>query len=151
MNVGSICQGDVVTTRPGDDLCVAARLMRERHVGFLIVVEPTTSDADLKVIGVLTDRDIVVTVVAKEADARTLKVEDIMTRNPLLISDSCSLEVALRHMRDAGVRRVPVVGGRTQLVGVLSLDDVLDAFAGQLSDVAGAIRSEQHIERTARP
>jgi len=151
MNVGTICQSNVVTTTSGEDLCVAARLMRERHVGFLVAVESMTSDADLKVIGVLTDRDIVVTVVAKEADARTLKVGDIMTRNPLLVSDSCPLEVALRHMRDSGVRRVPVVGGRTQLVGVLSLDDVLDALAGELNDVAGAIRSEQHIERTARP
>lgn len=151
MNVGSICRNEVVTTTSGEDLCVAARLMRERHVGFLVVVEPLTTDADLKVVGVLTDRDIVVTVVAKEADARTLKVGDIMTRNPLLVSDSCPLEVALRHMRGGGVRRVPVVGGRTELVGVLSLDDVLDALAGELNDVAGAIRSELSIERTARP
>jgi CBS domain-containing protein len=94
---------------------------------------------------------VVVECVAKEADARTLKVGDIMTRDPLLVTDSCPLEVAIRHVRDVGVRRVPVVRGRTQLVGVLSLDDVLDALAGELTDVAGAIRSEQHIERTARP
>lgn len=151
MKVRSIARSEVVTTLSGEGLCVAARLMRERHVGFLVVVESTTANAELKVIGVLTDRDIVTTVIAKEADARDLKVGDIMTRNPLLVGDSYPLEVALRHMRDVGVRRVPVVGDRDQLVGVLSLDDVLDALAGELNDVAGAIRREQHVERTARP
>jgi CBS domain-containing protein len=151
MKVGSICRREVVTTASGEGLGVAARLMREWHVGFLVVVESTTAEVGSKVIGVLTDRDIVTTVVAKEADARTLTVGDVMTRDPLLVGESHPLEVALRHMRDAGVRRVPVVGDRGQLVGVLSLDDALDTLASQLNDVAGAIRSEQRLEVTARP
>lgn len=151
MNVGSICRRQVITTGSGDSLTSAARLMREQHVGFLIVVDATTTDADSKVIGVLTDRDIVTTVIAKEADARALRVGDVMTRSPLVVDESHALEAALRHMRAVGVRRVPVIGARGQLVGVLSLDDVLDALASQLNDVAGAIRSEQQAEHTARP
>ena len=68
------------------------------------MTEERVPDGDRKVLGVLTDRDIVTLVVAKDADARTLKVGDVMTRNPLLISESHALEAALRHMRDAGVR-----------------------------------------------
>lgn len=151
MNVGSICQSDVVSIDAAEGLTQAARLMRQRHVGFLIVVEANSSNPDLKVIGVLTDRDIVTAVIAKEADARGLKVGDVMTRNPLLAAASSSVEATLRTMREVGVRRVPVVGANNELVGVLSIDDVLDLLADQLGNVTAAIRSEQRVERTSRP
>jgi CBS domain-containing protein len=151
MNVASLCRREVVTIDSAEGLTQAARLMRQRHVGFLIVVETNASNTDLKVTGVLTDRDIVTAVVAKEADPRTLRVGDVMTRNPLLASESGSLDATVRHMCEVGVRRVPVVGGRNELAGILSLDDVLDAMAGLLGDVAGAIRNEQRCERTSRP
>lgn len=151
MNVGTLCRREVVTVDAAEGLAQAAQLMRQRHVGFLVVVESNPANTDLRVVGVLTDRDIVTAVVAKEADARTLKVGDVMTRNPLLASESGSLDATLRHMREVGVRRVPVMGVRDQLTGILSLDDVLDSMAGLLGDVAGAIRNEQRSERTARP
>src|SRR5262249_41083870 len=147
MNIGSVCRREVVTVETAEGLTQAARLMRQHHVGFLVVVQPSSSSTDLSVIGVLTDRDIVTAVIAKEADARTLKVGDVMVRNPLLASEVASLDATLRHMSDVGVRRVPVVGARNELVGVLSLDDVLDLMANLIGDVAGAIRSEQRSER----
>lgn len=150
MNVGAICSREVVTARLADGLGMAAKIMRERHVGCLVVVEPDAASKDLKVVGVLTDRDIVTTVIAKEADPRTLTVGDVMTRAPLLVAESQRLGTALKHMRDVGVRRVPVVGGRGELVGLLSLDDVLEAFAVELTDVAAAIRAEQRAERSTR-
>lgn len=151
MNVGSICQSEAITISAAETVTAAARVMRERHVGFLIVIENPAPNGDRKVSGVLTDRDIVTTVLAKEADARTLKVGDIMTRNPLLISESYPLQAALRHMRDTAVRRVPVIGARDQLVGVLSMDDVLQALASEISDLVQAIRNQQRLERSARP
>jgi CBS domain-containing protein len=151
MNVGTLCHREVVSVDAAEGLTQAARLMRQHHVGFLVVVESNTRDTDLKVVGVLTDRDIVTAVVAKEADVRGFKVGDVMTRNPLLADVSSALESTLRTMREVGVRRVPVVGARNELVGVLSMDDVLDSLAEQLDSVTGAIRSEQRQERTARP
>jgi len=151
VNVGSLCRREVVTVDAAEGLTQAACLMRQRHVGFLVVVETDPPSVDLKVIGVLTDRDIVTGVIAKEAEARALKVGDVMTRDPLLASESGSLDATLRHMCEVGVRRVPVVGGRNELTGILSLDDVLDSMASLLGDVAGAIRSEQRSERTSRP
>jgi CBS domain-containing protein len=150
MNAGTICKRDVVTIRETDDLTLGAHLMREKHVGCLIVVEPAEQGGQLKVVGVLTDRDIVVAVLAREVDARTLKVGDVMTRNPLLAQDSQSIDAVLRHMREVGVRRVPVVDHTGHLIGVLSLDDVLEAIAEQLMNVAGSIRSEQRVERAVR-
>lgn len=151
MNIGTLCHREVVTVDPGEGLTQAALLMRKHHVGFLVVVQTSASSADLKVVGVLTDRDIVTAVVAKEADARTLRVGDVMTRDPLLVTEPASLDSVLKHMREVGVRRVPVVGTRNELVGVVSLDDVLENVADLLFDVAGAIRTEQRTERTARP
>src|SRR6185437_10913950 len=150
MLVGNICKTEVVTVTADQTVAAAARLMREKHVGLLVVVDSSEVKPDLKPVGVLTDRDIVTAVVAKDVDARALKVGDVMTRHPVLAGESHSLEGTLRFMRDAGVRRAPVVGTRGQLTGILSLDDVIAGFATQLTDVAGAFLNEQTHERTTR-
>ena len=151
MNVGEICQRNVVTVRDFDELTSAARLMREKHVGYIVVVEPALEESTFKPMGVLTDRDIVVSVVARDADARALRVSDVMTREPLVAQESASIATALQEMKRVGVRRVPVVGDHGQLVGVLSLDDALEALVAELQDVSGSIRSEQLIEHSFRP
>jgi predicted transcriptional regulator len=150
-NIASICQRNVVTVRAYEELTAAARLMREKHVGYLIVAEPDPQDQTVRPVGVLTDRDIVVAVVAKEADVRSLRVEDVMTRAPVVVAEGASIASALREMRRIGVRRVPVVDYRGKLVGVLSLDDVLTVLAAELQDLAGSIRNEQRIEGALRP
>src|SRR5579872_5974575 len=127
MNAGSVCKRGVVTVAPMDDLIAAAHLMREKHVGYLIVSEASGPHQESRVVGVLTDRDIVVAVLAQEVDAHALKVGDVMTRDPLLIEEGQSIEAVLRHMREAGVRRVPVVDRSGALTGVLSIDDVLES------------------------
>ena len=147
MNAGSVCKRAVVTVAPTDDIVGAAHVMREKHVGYLIVAE---SPDDRKVVGVLTDRDIVVAVLAREVDAHALKVGDVMTRDPLLADEGQSIETVLRHMREAGVRRVPVVDRSGALTGVLSIDDVLEQIADQLLNIAGSIRNEQRMERVVR-
>jgi len=151
MNVGNICQRKTITVDQRAEIAVAARLMRDRHVGYLVVVgnEPGT---DLpRPVGVLTDRDIVVTVIAKETDPKTLRAGDVMTLNPVTVGESDSVERALQEMRHSGVRRVPVTGSRGELVGVLSLDDLLEFLAGQIQNVAGAVRNERRIEGALRP
>ncbi|MDE2451458.1 MAG: CBS domain-containing protein [Gammaproteobacteria bacterium] len=149
MNAGSVCKRGVITVAPTDDLIAAAHVMREKHVGYLIVSEGAPL-RHRRVVGVLTDRDIVVAVLAQEVDAHALKVGDVMTRDPLLIEEGQSLEAVLCHMREAGVRRVPVVDRSGALTGVLSIDDVLELIAEQLINIAGSIRNEQRMERVVR-
>lgn len=150
MLVGNVCKTEVITITADQSVAAAARVMREKHVGLLVIVEAGEVKPDLKPVGVLTDRDIVTAVVAREADARALKVGDIMTRHPVLAGESHYVEGTLRVMREAGVRRAPVVGSRGELTGILSLDDVITGFASQLSDVAGAFLNEQTHERATR-
>jgi CBS domain-containing protein len=150
VNVGQICQRNVVTIWPSEDLRTAARLMREKHIGFLVVVE-LNAQGELTPTGVLTDRDIVVAVVAQDADPQELKVGDVMTRNPKTVLTEDCLADALSQMQSIGVRRLPVLGARAQLVGVLSLDDALTTMAEELSRAAGAIGRARSREASLRP
>lgn len=149
-NIGLICHRDVVTIRESDDLTTAAQRMREKHVGFLIVAEPDPLNQTLKPTGVLTDRDIVIAVVAKDVDAHALKAGDVMSQPPVVVTEDRQLGVALQEMRRAGVRRMPVVGEHGNLVGVISIDDVLETLAKELGDIAGSIRNEQRAESAFR-
>jgi CBS domain-containing protein len=151
MDIGTICNRNVVTAREGDELTLAAQLMREKHIGYLVVVKPSVGDGTVTPIGVITDRDIVVAVVAREINPRSLTVGDVMTRQPAVVDEATSVSTALQLMRRIGVRRLPVIGRAGLLVGVLSLDDVLDAMAGEMTDVAGSIRHERKMEDALRP
>ena len=150
MDIMKLCRRKVVTIRPFEELLDAAGLMRKSHVGYLVVTEPMLAEGGERPVGVLTDRDVVVRVLALGSDPRTLRVSDVMTHDPLTVRNSDSLKDALRSMRRIGVRRMPVVGHRGQLFGLLSLDEVIDALAGTLSDVAGSIVTELRAEAALR-
>jgi len=151
MNVGTICCKKVFTVQRTDGLLAAAHLMREKHIGYLVVVGPERSDEAARPVGVLTDRDIVVSVVAPEIDPRTLRVGDVMTQPPITVGESDSIEKALAEMRGAGVRRLPIVAADGRLIGILSIDDVLEVLAGDLQDVSRSIRNERMVEGLRRP
>ena len=151
MNVAQLCSRNVISVRKIDDVIAAARLMREHHVGYIVVSEPDFAGSTERPIGVLTDRDIVVGIVAKERDPRSLTVGDVMTENPVTLDQFDSIAAAVQEMRRIGVRRMPVVGSLGELIGVLSFDDVLDALAGELQNLAGAVHNEQRIETELRP
>lgn len=148
MNVGDCCKRAVIAINGKADAAAAARLMREEHVGFLVVYRD--GDELQKPIGVLTDRDLVLTVMARDIDPHAVTAEDVMTRQPLIASESDQLGDMLQGMRFAGVRRVPVVDVRGALTGIMALDDAIDLITGMLCDVAGSIKSEQRQEWQAR-
>jgi len=149
MNVNLVCNHNVATVAASESVADAAALMREEHVGDLIVTE-ARANASVPV-GILTDRDIVVGVVAKLVDPNAVTVGDTMTRNPLTIREDASLEFSLREMRRYGVRRAPVVRANGDLVGVIAVDDAIQHLAQQLTRIAELIRVEQDAEHRARP
>jgi len=150
MTVGQVCNPNVATIGAGESIADAAKIMRHQHVGNLVVVERRRG-ASVPV-GILTDRDIVVGVVAKGVASDGVTVGDAMTRDVLTVRDDASLEFALREMRRRGVRRVPVVRAASgDLVGIVAADDVIQHLAVQLSRLADLVRLEQHAELSARP
>lgn len=148
MNIGELCQRNVVYSYRHVVLSEAARLMREQHVGSIVVVDET--DRGRIPVGMLTDRDIVVAVVARDLDARTLSVADAMSGDPATVRDDSTIADTLRLMRRRGVRRVPVVSRDGALVGIVALDDVLGSLAQELGELAGAIQGEVGHERWTR-
>lgn len=102
------------------------------------------------VVGLLTDRDIVTAVVAAELDPATLRVEDVMSIDLVTAREDDSLIDVMRTMRRKGVRRVPVVGGQGELIGLISLDDVLDVLSQELALLVAAIDSEGQREKKMR-
>jgi CBS domain-containing protein len=149
MTVGDICTRNVVVA-PGDELIVeAARRMRRSHVGDLVVVE--YREGRHVPIGIVTDRDIVVSVVAGNADRiGTLSVSDVMSEDVVTAQEDASIETALRTMEEHGVRRLPIVEAGGGLVGILSLDDVLEYVTSQQSELVGLVAREQGRERRRR-
>ncbi len=145
MKVGEQCVRDVVTVRPSASLREAATLMREKHVGFIVVVDE--SDPWRRVpVGVLTDRDIVIQVFAPGADAGALSVADVMTRYPVLAHEHEDVSRVLVKMREVGIRRAPVVDASGALMGVIAMDDAIQLVTGLLCDISGVIRQERRVE-----
>ena len=149
MNVGDCCKRAVIAINGQADAATAARLMRDEHVGFLVVYRD--GDPLQKPVGVLTDRDLVLAVMARDVDPHVVTVEDVMTRQPLVANETDELSDMLQGMRLAGVRRVPVVDVRGALTGIMAIDDAIDLITGLMCDVAGSIKSEQRQEWRARP
>jgi len=148
MRVGEYCKRAVVAIASSADAAAAAKLMRAQRVGFLLVYRE--GDALQKPVGVLTDRDLVLGVMARDVDPQAVTVDDIMTRQPLIASEGDELSDMLRAMRLAGIRRVPVVDARGALTGVMAIDDALEVVTGLMCDICGSIKSEQRREWRAR-
>jgi CBS domain-containing protein len=125
--------------------------MRERNVGCLVVVEPAGSIGGETPIGLLTDRDIVTKVIVLDGDPRSLVVDDVMTRHPLMVWAGASLEEVLQRMRTADVRRVPVIDERGRLAGILALDDIFEHLAQCVPFAPRPIRRESRLEQASHP
>ena len=148
MAIGEICSRDVVLTRRDTSVREAARLMREYHVGALVVVDETGEGR--RPVGVLTDRDIVVGIVAKGLDPDGLRVDEVMAPQVITASERAGVAETVELMRAKGVRRVPVVDARGMLVGIVTADDFVDLLAEEMSAIARMITREQHRESAGR-
>lgn len=148
MKVGDYCKRGVVTVYSTADVSQVAKVMRDEHVGFLIVVEE--GDPDRKPLGVVTDRDIVLQIVARDVDPHAVTAADIMSRDPLVACEDDDLAELMEGMRLAGFRRVPVVTASGALCGVIAIDDAIDVIADLLSHICGSIRNQQRQERRLR-
>ncbi len=144
-----LCTREVVACPPSLSVDEAARLMRERHVGSVVVVE--MGDGGRLPAGILTDRDIVTAVVAKDVDPKTLRVGDVMSATVAVVRAHDTLCDVLSQMRRHGVRRIPVIDAHGVLAGIVSQDDVLSAIAGELQALASVSARGQHQEALTRP
>jgi CBS domain-containing protein len=144
MLVGSLCSLGPICVSTGAPISDVARLMRDRHVGAVIVTEG--SPERLRAIGMITDRDIVRAQLEGTADMSRLSAGDVMTRNPLVIGEEDSVDGAIAHLRARGVRRAPVVAPDGTLVGLISVDDLLANIARKLVSLAEIVGWQRRVE-----
>ena len=148
MKTGELCNRAVVTAGRDTAITDAARLMRDHHVGSIVVVDETA--ASVVPVGILTDRDIVLEIIAKEVATNDVCVGDIMSYALLKVGEDDSVFEAAQRMRARGVRRAPVTGAGGELVGILALDDILELLSEELSLLAKLTARETQQEQQKR-
>ena len=129
-------QQEIIAVAPATSIIEAVRLMKERHIGALMVVE---SD---RLVGILSERDVVFRVVAEERDAKSTRVADVMTANPETIRPEKPFGHALHIMCEGGFRHVPVVDAQGRAVGMVSARDALDLEEQEFEE---ALKQREHI------
>ena len=147
MRIEEICSRIVVVALPGTSVHEGARLLREHHVGALVVIDSRQSS---RPVGVVTDRDMVVGVLAEGIDPAKVTVGDLMSGSVVTVNASEGVLESIRMMQSEGVRRVVVVDNAGSLVGIVSFNDLVPYVSEALSGLASAINGAQSRERELR-
>ena len=149
MQVGEYCNREVVVVGAEDSVTEAARVMREYHVGDVVVVEEKYGKQSP--VGILTDRDIVLEIVAEGADPENIRVGEAMSFELVTVGHDDDLMHAIETMRDKSVRRVPVIDANEALVGILAVDDLLDMCSEVMIDIVNLVDRQRRRETRTRP
>jgi CBS domain-containing protein len=149
MTVGEFCNREVVIAGRDTTIVEAAKLMRRHHVGDLVVVD-RREEMNIPV-GIITDRDIVVEIVAGEIGLDSALTGDVMSFELTTAREGDGILETMQKMRSLGIRRMPVVNDRGGLEGILAVDDVLELLAEELTLLASAATHGQEREKKLRP
>lgn len=149
MTAGEYCNREVVITEQDTSITQAAMLMREFHVGSLVVIQ---KQGEVNVpIGIVTDRDLVIEVIAQRVPVESVTVDDVMSRDLVKVDEQKTLIDTLQLMLKRGVRRVPIVDGQGSLQGILTADDAIELMAESMSDLAKLVNQELTQEAKKHP
>jgi len=148
MTVGEICNHEVVVIQRDSSVQEAARLMRQHHVGALVIVDKL--DGHVVPVGIITDRDLVVEVMATELDKKTITVGDIMVQELFSIKENTAVHDAVNFMRRKTIRRLPIINDAGELVGIITTDDIMEILSEEMLDLVKLIRWEQKKEERHR-
>lgn len=148
MNVGEICNREVIIAYRTESMTGIAKLMRNAHVGSVIVA--CRNKGITQPLGIITDRDLVMEVLAQEVDPNKIYAEDVMSSVLHCVKESDSTWEAISLMRNKGIRRIPVLDDAGSLAGILALDDVMELLADELSNLVSLVGREQRKESLSR-
>lgn len=137
MSVGRICVRSVDLAERMEPVHAAAQRMHARNVGTLVVLS-----SDKHPIGVVTDRDLAVRVLGNGRDPNLTTVGDVMTPCPRTIHEDTPIEVALQMMRLEKCRRLPVIDAEGKLIGLISVDDILELLIEEFREIGMLLREE---------
>lgn len=144
MRIGNVCTQQVVCTHRNATVTEAAQLMREFHVGTLVVADGEQDN--VTPVGLVTDRDIVVSVVAARIDADAVIVGEVMNPTLVTVFEDDDVYETIQKMGLKGIRRLPVVDSDGRLVGIVSEDDVLEQLSREMATLATISQRQQTKE-----
>lgn len=148
MRIAEICRNSVVTCHRNMSAVEVAQLMRDRHVGDVVVVDE--DNGRRAPVGIVTDRDLVVQVMAMGGNPDILRAGDLIAGKLVTAVGSELVDDAIRYMRSKGIRRLPVVDSDNSLIGILTADDVTEYLAGELTDLTRIMPRQIQIEQAKR-
>jgi len=147
--IGEICNREVVVATREVTVAEAAKLMRQYHVGTLVVVDRRDDGGRLP-LGIVTDRDLVIEVTAMELNPAVITVGDIMAPELVTAREDEGVLETMEIMRYKGVRRLPVVDRAGRLIGIVAIDDLLEILAEEMTELVKIVAREQAHEAVAR-
>ncbi len=148
MDLKKIGRRNVVSISKESSVEAAAKVMRENHVGDVVVVDYELG-REIP-LGILTDRDIVVATVALGASTSALAVEDIMTTGLVTVNENDSVTHVIQTMRERGVKRLPIVGPEQELVGIVAVGDIIALLTAELSALVEVSQQQRKFEMQRR-
>ena len=134
MSIGELCNREVMFAIRKTSITEAAQLMRQYHVGDLVVVDLV--EGKRVPVGIVTDRDIVIEIIGDSLSVDNFTVGDIMRQQLISVQEKDGVIETIRLMRAHGIRRIPVIDEEGGLAGIVSVDDMLDLLAGELTELA---------------
>jgi CBS domain-containing protein len=146
VSIGEYCSREVIIARRNESVLEAARLMRQYHVGAVVIVDEANDKR--YPVGVVTDRDLVMEVLVNKLDPENLRIGEILADGVVTVGESDGVFDTVQRMRKTGVRRAPVVGDSGELIGIIAVDDLIALIAEEMTELHKLIRYEQ--EREAR-
>ena len=149
MTAGKYCNRDVVITEPNTIINEAAKLMRQYHVGDLVVVKKQGEEN--VPVGIVTDRDLVIEVLAQEVPPDSMTIKDVMNSKLVTVSEDETLLDTLALVQARGVRRILIVNDHGGLEGILSADDAIELIAEATNSLVKLVRHERMHEEQERP
>lgn len=149
MTAGKYCNREVIITEPNTSIIEAAKLMRKHHVGDLVVVEKRGEENIA--IGIVTDRDLVVEVLAQEVPLESVSFKDVMNRDLVTVSEDETLLDTLALMQNSGVRRILIVNSQGGLEGILTADDAIELIAEAMNSLVKLVSHEIKREEQQHP
>jgi signal-transduction protein with cAMP-binding, CBS, and nucleotidyltransferase domain len=148
MRVGDFCIRDVVQCTRDASALELSQLMRESHVGDVVVVDQPNGKKIA--VGIVTDRDLVIEVMARERDPALVTAKDLMGGELVTVGEGNDVYETAELMRDRGVRRTPVVDDQGGLLGIVTLDDLLRIISEQLALLTRVVARGRFQERQSR-
>lgn len=144
MSIGEFCNREVIIARREESVLEAAQLMRRYHVGAVVIVDEINEKR--YPVGVLTDRDLVMEVLVNKLDPETVLIGEILGESVVTVKTSDGVFDTIQHMRSRGVRRAPVVDDNRELIGIITVDDLIAVLAEEMNELYKLIRHEQERE-----